>query len=88
MTITVNNDTQLVAVIEWAYRKNAWSYGQSRIIIHNVGDVSYTQLISGKVHLKFPIIVDVNNERIITYYAPGTPIRADLSYDDWDDLFN
>lgn len=88
MNVNVNNHEELTDVVAWVYLNNKWSIGQSRIIIYTVGNISYTQLISGKVHLRFPVIVDVNNERIITYYAPGTPIRADLSYDDWDDLFN
>ena len=88
MNVTVDNNTQLVILIGWVYRKNAWSYGQSRIIIHNVGDISHAQLLSGKVHLRFPVIIDANDKRIILYYVPGTPIRSDLSYDDWADLFN
>lgn len=88
MIVTVDDHEELTDVVVWGYLKNKWHIGQTRIIIHNVGDISYTQLISGNVHLRFPVIIDVDDKRIITYYAPGTPIRADLSYDDWDDLFN
>ncbi|BDF65190.1 hypothetical protein CE91St16_15970 [Alistipes finegoldii] len=58
------------------------------IIVHNLGDISYAQLISGNVHLNFPVIIDESDKRVTLYYAPSTPIHADLSYDDWDDLFN
>lgn len=88
MTVNVDNYEQLTDVVGWVYLTNKWSIGQTRIIIHNVGDISYTQLISGNVHLRFPIIIDENDKRVTLYYATGTPIHADLSYDDWEDLFN
>lgn len=88
MNIIVNSYEELTDVVGWVYLNNKWIVGQTRIVIPNLGDISYAQLLSGNVRLKFPVIIDVTDKRIITYYAPGTPIRADLSYDDWDDLFN
>lgn len=87
MNIIVNSYEELTDVVRWVYRKNAWGVGQSRIVISSLGDVNYRQLLK-KLHLRFPIIVDVSGTHITTYFAPNAPIRADLRYDDWDDLFN
>lgn len=87
MTVLIDNYEELTDVVGWVYLTNKWSIGQARIVIHNVRNIHYTRLLSGNVHLRFPIIVDMNNERIILYYAPSTPIHADLSYNDWEDLF-
>ena len=88
MTVNVDNYEQLTDVVGWVYLTNKWNIGQTRIIISGLGDVSYTQLLSGNVHLNFPVIIDESDKRVVLYYAPSTPIHADLSYDDWDDLFN
>lgn len=88
MNIIVNNYEELTDVVAWVYLINKWHIGQTRILIHNLGDISYLQLISGNVHLNFPVIIDESDKRIILYYAPNAPIHADLSYDDWENLFN
>ena len=56
MKVIVNGERELINVANWVYTKNKWVYTQTRIIINNVGDISYTQLISGNVHLRFPCI--------------------------------
>lgn len=88
MTVLVDNHEELTDVVGWVYLTNKWSIGQSRIVISSLGDVNYRQLLNEKVHLRFPVIVDVSGTHITTYFAPSAPIRADLRYDDWDDLFN
>ena len=88
MTVLIDDYEQLTDVVGWVYRKNAWGVGQSRIVISSLGDVNYRQLLNEKLHLRFPVIVDVSGTHITTYFAPSAPIRADLRYDDWDDLFN
>ena len=57
MKVIVNGERELINVANWVYTKNKWVYTQTRIIINNVGDISYTQLISGNVHLRFPVLV-------------------------------
>lgn len=88
MIVTVDDHEELTDVVGWVYLINKWHIEQTRILIHNLGDISYLQLISGNVHLNFPVIIDESDKRIILYYAPNAPIHADLSYDDWEDLFN
>lgn len=89
MNIIVNSYEELTDVVGWVYFTNKWNIGQTRIIIHNVGDISYTQLISGNVHLRFPVLVSIEPSRVWLYRVEGVPeFLPDLSYDDWDDLFN
>lgn len=89
MTVNVDNHEQLTDVVGWVYLTNKWSIGQTRIIIHNVGDISYTQLISGNVHLRFPVLVSIEPSRVWLYRVENFPdLIPDLSYNDWEDLFN
>ena len=89
MKVIVNGERELINVANWVYTKNKWVYTQTRIIINNVGDISYTQLISGNVHLRFPVLVSIEPSRVWLYRVEGVPeFLLDLSYDDWDDLFN
>lgn len=89
MNIIVNSYEELTDVVGWVYFTNKWNIGQTRIIINNVGDISYTQLISGNVHLRFPVLVSIEHSRVWLYRVEGVPeFLPDLSYDDWDDLFN
>lgn len=89
MNIIVNNYEELTDVVEWVYFTNKWNIGQTRIIINNVGDISYIQLISGNVHLRFPVLVCIEPSRVWLYRVEGVPeFLPDLSYDDWEDLFN
>ena len=59
MIINVDDHEQLTDVVAWVYREHGWSIGQTRIVIHNLGDISYAQLISGNVHLRYPVLVDI-----------------------------
>ena len=89
MKVIVNNHEQLTDVVAQVYRKREWNIEQTRVIIHNLGDVSYVQLISGNVHLRFPVLVSIEPSRVWLYRVEGVPeFLPDLSYDDWDDLFN
>ena len=89
MNIIVNSYEELTDVVGWVYFTNKWNIGQTRIIINNVGDISYTQLISGNVHLRFPVLVSIEPSRVWLYRVEGVhEFLLDLSYDDWDDLFN
>lgn len=88
MTITVDNYEELTDVVGWVYLTNKWSIGQTRIIISRLGEVSYTQLISGKVHLKYPTTIDIAIGHVRLFYSLNVPTPAELSYDDWEDLFN
>ena len=89
MIVTVDDHEELTDVVGWVYFTNKWNIGQTRIIINNVGDISYTQLISGNVHLRFPVLVSIEPSRVWLYRVEGVPeFLPDLSYDDWDDLFN
>ena len=89
MKVIVNNHEQLTDVVAQVYREREWNIEQTRVIIHNLGDVSYVQLISGNVHLRFPVLVCIEPSRVWLYRVEGVPeFLPDLSYDDWDDLFN
>ena len=88
MTVNVDNYKELTYVLAWAHMKNKWDLEQPRISIHGIGDISYAQIILEELHLNFHVIIDESDKRVTLYYAPITPIHADLSYDDWDDLFN
>lgn len=89
MKIIVNGERELINVANWVYTKNKWVYTQTRIIINNVGDISYTQLISGNVHLRFPVLVSIEPSRVWLYLVENFPdLIPDLSYNDWEDLFN
>ncbi len=89
MKVIVNNHEQLTDVVAQVYREREWNIEQTRVIIHNLGDVSYVQLISGNVHLRFPVLVSIEPSRVWLYRVEGVPeFLPDLSYDDWDDLFN
>ena len=89
MKVIVNNHEQLTDVVAQVYREREWNIEQTRVIIHNLGDVSYVQLISGNVHLRFPVLVSIEPSRVWLYLVEGVPeFLPDLSYDDWDDLFN
>lgn len=89
MIVTVDDHEELTDVVGWVYFTNKWNIGQTRIIINNVGDISYTQLISGNVHLRFPVLVSIEPSRVWLYRVEGVPeFLLDLSYDDWEDLFN
>lgn len=87
MNVTVDNHEQLTDVVAWVYL-NARSVGQSRIIISRLGEVIYTQLISGKVHLNYPTTVDIAIGHVHLFYSLSIPTPVELSYDDWEDLFN
>ena len=89
MKVIVNNHEQLTDVVAQVYREREWNIEQTRVIIHNLGDVSYVQLISGNVHLRVPVLVSIEPSRVWLYRVEGVPeFLPDLSYDDWDDLFN
>lgn len=89
MNIIVNSYEELTDVVGWVYREREWNIEQTRVIIHNLGDVSYVQLISGNMHLRFPVLVSIEPSRVWLYRVEGVPeFLPDLSYDDWDDLFN
>ena len=89
MKVIVNNHEQLTDVVAQVYREREWNIEQTRVIIHNLGDVSYVQLSSGNVHLRFPVLVSIEPSRVWLYRVEGVPeFLPDLSYDDWDDLFN
>lgn len=89
MKVIVNNHEQLTDVVAQVYREREWNIEQTRVIIHNLGDASYVQLISGNVHLRFPVLVSIEPSRVWLYRVEGVPeFLPDLSYDDWDDLFN
>ncbi len=89
MNIIVNSYEELTDVVGWVYREREWNIEQTRVIIHNLGDVSYVQLISGNMHLRFPVLVSIEPSRVWLYRVEGVPeFLLDLSYDDWDDLFN
>ena len=62
MIVTVDDHEELTDVVGWVYLTNKWSIGQARIVIHNLGDISYPQLISGNVHLNFPVIIDESDK--------------------------
>ena len=89
MNIIVNSYEELTDVVGWVYFTNKWNIGQTRIIINNVGDISYRQLISGNVHLRFPILVEIETSRVRLFHTEDLPTYSpDLSYNDWEDLFN
>lgn len=89
MNVTVDNYEELTDVVGWVYLTNKWSIGQTRIIINNVGDISYAQLISGNVHLRYPVLVDIGTGHLRLFYAATLPAyHVELSYNDWEDLFN
>jgi hypothetical protein len=44
MIVTVDDHEELTDVVGWVYLTNKWSIGQARIVIHNLGDISYPQL--------------------------------------------
>lgn len=89
MNIIVNSYEELTDVVGWVYFTNKWNIGQTRIIINNVGDISYTQLISGNAHLRFPVLVSIEPSRVWLYRVENFPdLIPDLSYNDWEDLFN
>ena len=80
MTVNVDNHEQLTDVVGWVYLTNKWSIGQTRIIIHNVGDISYTQLISGNVHLRFPVLVRVKDSCTVSSGATSSLLQERLEY--------
>ena len=89
MNIIVNSYEELTDVVGWVYREREWNIEQTRVIIHNLGDVSYVQLISGNVHLRFPILVEIETSRVRLFHTEDLPTYSpDLSYNDWEDLFN
>lgn len=89
MKVIVDNYEQLTDVVAWVYREHGWSIGQTRIVIHNLGDISYAQLISGNVHLRYPVLVDIGTGHLRLFYAATLPAyHVELSYNDWEDLFN
>ena len=89
MIVNVDSYEQLVAVVMRVYYVNTWTPEQTRIIIHNLGDVSYAQLALRRVGLKFPILINIESTGIRLFHMEDFPeYLPDLSYDDWDDLFN
>jgi len=89
MTVLITNYKQLTDVVGWVYRKNAWGYRQTRIATYDFGNISYPQLLSRKVHLVYPVLVGIETGRLRLFYAAFLPVHhAELSYDDWEDLFN
>lgn len=85
MTVNVDDHEELTDVVAWVYLKNKWHIGQTRIIIHNVGDINYTQLISGNVHSNFPVLVEIKVARVELHCMSGVPLYyTDLSYNDWE----
>ena len=89
MIVTVDDHEQLVAVVDWAYSENKWGHDYTLIIVHNLGDVNLTQLLAGHVHVRFPIFVNIESTHIRLYHVEDFPeFLPDLSYNDWEDLFN
>ena len=89
MIVTVDDHEQLIAVVDWTYSKNKWGHNYTLIIVHNLGDISYAQLISGNAHLRYPVLVDIGTGHLHLFYAATLPAyHAELSYNDWEDLFN